>query len=148
MKKKEIDLEVCNISRTDYRTFLSRTSPEISIARLFEGDDMIKNLGLRLDQDIPAMWAEDDYPVKWKEGSYIIVDFPLEQPLRVTLLECFTIYDLLEQIQSLYKDLYEQADESGYNKNVKLENLMIDKITICKSGDVLVYVSENFERGE
>ena len=132
------EVEVRRMSTTAYKTFLFNNSPDFSIAKI-RGEDII-SLGIKLSRKLPQHYSGIDYPRKWKEGCFILFDFPFENPVYAELLECDTVYDLFEQIQGLYKDSYKHSKSSGINTRVKLKNLVLDRVTICKSGDVIVYV--------
>lgn len=142
MKGKEI--EVRNLSSTTYKTFLFNNAPYASVAKLKDSED-IAGLGLNLAYKAPEVYNQIDYPGKWKEGDYLILDYPFEYPLYLPLDPCYTLYDLVEQIQSLYYDAYHNKENEMYlRKNeASLEDLVLEKITICKSGDVIVYVSKD-----
>lgn len=142
MKGKEI--EVRNLSSTAYKTFLSNNAPYVSVAKLKDTDD-VAGLGLELAYKTPEDFKQIDYPVKWKEGDYLLLDYPFEYPLYLPLEPCYSLYDLIEQIQSLYYEAYHNKENEMYLRKdeARFEDLVLEKITVCKSGDVIAYVSKN-----
>ena len=144
------EIEVRNITTSTYKTYLSRISPEVTIAKLYDDDNEIGGLDIRLCLETPEDFKNIKYPAKWKPGSHIFIDFPFNYIVYVTLLECWTIYDLLQQIQGFFFDAFGsiESEESGLESNINYRDLVLDKIVICKTGDVVIYVSKGSERGE
>lgn len=131
------------ISNSAYKTFLSNTSPLISIAGINNKEE---GLGIKLMYEMPSEIGEEcreiEYPMKWKEGDNLIIDYPLKYTAICPLLVCYTLYDLITQIQDLFYDIFSNEKEEVVD-GVEYKDLVLNKITFCKTGDVVVYVDKN-----
>ena len=126
------------ISNSSYKTFLSNTSPIISIAEINNKD---RGLDIKLMYKMPSEVEEEcreiKYPMKWKES-----DYHLKYTAICPLLVCYTLYDLITQIQDLFYDIFANEREEAMN-GIEYKDLVLNKITFCKTGDVVVYVDKN-----
>lgn len=137
------EITVRYISNSACKTFLSNTSPLISIAGINNKDG---GLDIKLMYEIPSKVEEEcrdiKYPMKWKESDSLIIDYPLKYTAVCPLLMCYTLYDLIAQIQNLFYDIFANEREEVMN-GIEYKDLVLNKITFCKTGDVVVYVNKN-----
>ncbi len=143
------EIVVRDLSNTNYKEFLASTSPLVTIADINDPENNGRGLDILLAFEMTEERKEDlkdvEYPVKWEEGDFIIFDFPFKYPVYLTLLECYTVYDLVTQIQDFLYDAFHSKESDNIKDGVNYEKLLLTKLTICKTGDVIAYVEEDLE---
>jgi hypothetical protein len=142
------DLEILVLGRSEYRVRLSRERPEYTIKSTKIGLD----IKLVEDEDsdpssFSSIALSISLPKDIKAGARLYIDFPLKRSLLVELEECHTLGDLVEQIRNVYLEIRDnqETESLGLDPTVNFDNLVIDEIVLCKSGNVVIVVNEQHE---
>ena len=80
-----------------------------------------------------------------EKGGYLIIDGgALKNPIYAPIMniEESSIGDLVEQIQGIFIGLSD-AEDGPIDQSIDLEDVMITKLVICTSGDVVAYVKNS-----
>ena len=80
-----------------------------------------------------------EFPEKIKEGGDFYIDFPTKSPICVRIEPFESVYDLLEQIRDAILTASKHS-EFGVPYYVKFSDLYVEKLTVCTSGDIIVYI--------
>ena len=140
--EEDKDLEILVLGRSEYRFRLFRESPEYTIKTKIIGGD-IAGLNIKLITEEDSEETKDlfniELPKHIEDGSRIYIDFPLKKPLMVELTKCDILGELIDQIRSIYQEVYDnrETESLGVDPTVDFNSLNIEKITICHSGNVV-----------
>lgn len=156
--EEESTIDVFRITWSDYFAILGSLDPKYTLMSIDISKPKDDSEGLNINlMNIPEETAEIPLPPrdKCEERIGIYVDYPFSNPTVIfvdtdnesTCPE--TIYDVIEMIKVLcieVKDKTFSYDEGEDPDDIKLKdgvdvnNLIVDKITICRTGDITVYI--------
>lgn len=151
-------IDVFRITWSDYFAILGSLDPKYTLMSIDISKPRDDSEGLNINlMNIPEETMNIPLPPrdKCEEKIGIYIDHPFSEPAVIFVdtnneKVCpESIYDVIDMIKVLCEDVRnrditcedgEEADNMKFKDGIDLNNLIVDKITICRTGDITVYI--------
>lgn len=127
------EVHILSISKTDFRNILQTSTRFFTFMQTGSSKkfDLIK---------IEEYLKDVEFPDEIPSGGHFIIDYPMKYPIYADILPFNNIYELFSQIKDIIETVYSLKKEFMVPDYIKISSLYIDKLTCCKSGDIVVYI--------